>query len=711
MLVKAAYINFKIKSVLINLLFLLFIFRGALPVFKYPFIIIYFFTILYYLFEKNKKLVSLKRFINYYILLLIILIIIFTSLIFSCKLYLVGVKDIINIIIILSLNYLLYLTIESKDNLVFQLNNLFKLIFLFALLVAFYRIYQFFHAYRIDNSQSSLDYADYIYGEFDLIDYNFSLIPIFFGFIIVIFFFKKKDSLFLKFAYNIFLFVFTFTIIISYSRRGFYALIIIFSLLVFFQIISGLIKNTFLKRINTASRFYLIFSLFFMILFYCFLKYTSYSFKNDIVGLFAKEEISTFEKRISSLLYRYFFVLNDQQYSEFHTKIWNYKISPKDPDSGWGTRIHKTIYPLTGNMSQMIPKGTKGYLMDNTCNANTWDDNAFSYTLIGNDSVKKGDKVFASVYCFASDDFNGDWIKLSSRGSTYGNKINYYDLDNKNTWQKLQIKVSCDNGIAPVYLYFSKYGVTDFNTLKGFVIFAYPTYEVIHDSSFQSNHNYHYSISNSSNMVHCNNKISDFHYLRNTSVKSSISYVIVNPLSVIFTTTDDHGIFRKNITNLFNEDTTYYSYSSDLKIHSSDNKFISARLDRWKFAWQIFTKEYTWPKKIFGGGFDYLNWYGYYFLGDKTKSDWPHNPFLSVLLYSGILGLGLYLLLLFKVFNLYLKYLKEYYILFIFFLISFFFSFFSANNPFDPPVMGFFVMLPFFIHYVHVKERKLKIED
>ena len=50
-----------------------------------------------------------------------------------------------------------------------------------------------------------------------------------------------------------------------------------------------------------------------------------------------------------------------------------------------------------------------------------------------------------------------------------------------------------------------------------------------------------------------------------------------------------------------------------------------------------------------GGGFNFLSWYGYYFLKDKTKSDWPHNPFISILLYSGIIGLILYIYLLYKV--------------------------------------------------------------
>jgi O-antigen ligase len=93
-------------------------------------------------------------------------------------------------------------------------------------------------------------------------------------------------------------------------------------------------------------------------------------------------------------------------------------------------------------------------------------------------------------------------------------------------------------------------------------------------------------------------------------------------------------------------------------------------------------------------------------LKNKTLSDYPHNPFLSILLYSGLVGLLLFIFLLYKVFFYYSKYFKEYYLFFIFFLITFFFSFFSGGSPFDPPVMGFFMILPFFINYINeVKEQ------
>jgi O-antigen ligase len=172
----------------------------------------------------------------------------------------------------------------------------------------------------------------------------------------------------------------------------------------------------------------------------------------------------------------------------------------------------------------------------------------------------------------------------------------------------------------------------------------------------------------------------------------------------------DNDLFRNWIKNMFNEDTSYYKTRANLKVDNLYKYFTDDRISRWQFALQIFSKEFSIKQKIFGGGFSFLNWYGFYYLKDKTQSDWPHNPFLSILLYSGIIGLLIYCFFLYKVFYYYLKYRKEYLILFIFFSITFFFSFFSGDSPFDPPILGFFVILPFFIHSIHKKEDQNNIQ-
>lgn len=135
------------------------------------------------------------------------------------------------------------------------------------------------------------------------------------------------------------------------------------------------------------------------------------------------------------------------------------------------------------------------------------------------------------------------------------------------------------------------------------------------------------------------------------------------------------------------------------------NDLYSSRTDRWLYARDLWVTKYNLNHKIVGHGFDYLSWYGEKFYPDTKRDDWPHNPFITVALYSGILGLILYLLFLTKVIQLYIKHRKKYGLIFMGFLIAIFFSFFSAGNPFDPPIMGFFVMLPFLIDYIHKKDK------
>ena len=47
-------------------------------------------------------------------------------------------------------------------------------------------------------------------------------------------------------------------------------------------------------------------------------------------------------------------------------------------------------------------------------------------------------------------------------------------MESKGTWQKLELEVKSTGGISNFFLYFSKFGVNNFDNLKGYVIFAYP---------------------------------------------------------------------------------------------------------------------------------------------------------------------------------------------------------------------------------------------
>lgn len=60
---------------------------------------------------------------------------------------------------------------------------------------------------------------------------------------------------------------------------------------------------------------------------------------------------------------------------------------------------------------------------------------------------------------------------------------------------------------------------------------------------------------------------------------------------------------------------------------------FGSRLERWEFAFSLAQGASIW----IGQGFDYLYIFGCRF-GDCTAVDYPHNPLLSALLYSGVVG-------------------------------------------------------------------------
>jgi hypothetical protein len=133
----------------------------------------------------------------------------------------------------------------------------------------------------------------------------------------------------------------------------------------------------------------------------------------------------------------------------------------------------------------------------------------------------------------------------------------------------------------------------------------------------------------------------------------------------------------------------------------SEDKFKGGRTARWYYAWVIF-KDYPWYKKLFGGGFDYLEMYGKEF--GESEYDYPHNPFISAFLYSGIIGGILYILFMFMVFYYYIKFWRYHIYFFICFLVVFFFSFVSANTHFSVPVFAFFSFIPFLTKYLVERE-------
>jgi hypothetical protein len=688
---------FRFESFAVILMLLLFLFRNIIPLFLIPFIPLYFIIIIYLiLFYKNRFKQVMVEYLHNYFLLLSLLLIILLSLLLSNKIYLVILKDTLNSIILFSVFYLASIVVSTKNDLKVFFETIIVLIIFFAVIISINGFSELLYIFK-KTEDFSISNTDTLSNSYLELDTNFGILPVIFGMLSLFHLLLNTDSIGKKVFYNLLLVLFAIFILFTGSRRGVTILFGIITLCIILQIFRIISKNKILKKLASISVFFIISTISSGLLIF----FSPYYYKNKALEIIGSQNPVLAKENITIILYKYTTTFTDKKtYLDVFYKFWN--VVPDDPESGWGIRKHKTIYPLSGKNVEIVPADSKGYLLDNTSNSNSWGGNTYSYTLIGHKDVEDSDIVKTSVYCYVSDEFNGDWVRLSTEGATYGRVENYYNLNSKGTWQKLELAPKCSKGNVRIFLYFSKYRVTDFTTLTGNVIFAYPQVEVIHKDSLTT-----FLEDNKNKFNKSKVELKDNLFIKNKNSpaysKAGINSFAV-PLLNVITRTDLLDILRRWTSNLLSEDSTYHSYRNILLSDKISEEFQGSRIMRWQFAREIFTKEYNWRQKLFGGGFNHINWYGYYFLKDKTKSDWPHNPFLSVLLYSGILGLMLYLFLLYKVFYYYIKYIREYLLFFIFFLITFFFAFFSGGSPFDPQIMGFFVILPFFIHSVHKKD-------
>jgi hypothetical protein len=582
----------------------------------------------------------------------------------------------------------------------------------FAFVIVFFGFFDLLNIFSLESIFSERD-TSYVYANDAMpYDYNFALLPIFFGIII---FFKnllRCDSRFAKIFNSILLAVFSTHIFFSGSNRGFILLGALYSILLITSILQ-LIEKDSLKKwpLSGLGYFFLIlFLLIFLHKIYFF--HTSSKFKNKAFYCIGTRDQNIVRDRIASNLYKTLHFFNKKvSYDSLHKKIWNPVYDSRDPYSGWGKGVFKTEFDLAGNNSEIIPPGSIGYRLDSTCKGSGDSNYTYFANLIKEAIINDGDTLCASVYCFVSDDFDGNVVALETDKPACGRKTIEYDYSMKGTWQKLNLKVACSSGNAPVYFYINKIGASDFLSLKGYVIYAYPEYKIISKNKTLSSYLIT-PINNGDFRLFSEKPHRGIFYpvqqfsksgfstsdLNLGSIKSSLIFQKIVP---VLSNVGEKDLIRRWVSGLLREDTVYHGHKNKLNISISKEVNKDDRLEKWKFGWQIYLNEYDLKQKTFGGGFNFLNWYGYYFLNDKTKTDWPHNPFLHILLYSGIIGLIFYFILLYKVFFIYINYLKEYHLFFVFFIITYFFTFFSGSNPFDPPIMGFFMILPFFIHSIY----------
>jgi hypothetical protein len=707
----------KIETLFIVFTILFFILRLSLPSLLYPFLATYLFICCYFTVYYRKMIfLNIKSFLFNYYLIFILLFILVISFFTSHKFYLLVFKDIFNIIILLSLFYLLDLIISEIQQIKYIYSILKSFFLITAIIISIFGFFTIFDVFSFEdlifrNSTSYVPADNSI-----TYDYNFAILPVFFGLIIILNSIPESNNNKKHLIYSFLFVLFSARIFFSGSRRGFILLIVYFCFLILLFWVFLVQKKFREERIPHRFAYYFLFLSVFIFINYIFIVHTSSHFKNrTFYSIGTKDQNVVRGKIVNNLLRTLYFLNTKISFDSLYNKIWNPVFDSKDPFSGWGRGSFRTEFPLTGENVEIVPAGSIGYRLDSTCLGGDTS-HAYFACLIRDSLIFEGDSVYSSVYCYVSKTFDGNVVAIETDNNECGRKTTEYDYSRKGTWQKLELKFTCKSGKVPVYLYINKSGVNNFSSLKGFVIYAYPEYRIIKNNTVG-----YLAIKNRENLFLSGSLKTGGFFSSGDKLKShrSIKPLISNPIllsSIINEKVNLQSVIyfqdplRKWASGLLKEDTTYYD-SKDLHFFDFGQHFDNDnRPIRWKFAWQIFVNEYNLTQKIFGGGFNFLNWYGFYFFNDKTKSDYPHNPFMHILLYSGLIGLIFYIFLLFKVFYYYIKYIKEFYMFFIFFMITYYFTFFSGGNPFDPPIMGFFMILPFFIHSIHKKEEHKKLK-
>lgn len=162
-------------------------------------------------------------------------------------------------------------------------------------------------------------------------------------------------------------------------------------------------------------------------------------------------------------------------------------------------------------------------------------------------------------------------------------------------------------------------------------------------------------------------------------------------LSIAGTTTIIALFFSENI-NIQITNTLFLENVLNRSLGVADiTNTVSSRTIRWDYSIKLI-EDFTIPQAIFGNGFKYLD-----FLGNIFKpgfEEYPHNFFLSTLLYSGILGLVIIVFLLLSVIVRGLINFKQIGVdMNLMFIIGLIFMLVSGNSIFSSKVLGVLILI------------------
>lgn len=163
---------------------------------------------------------------------------------------------------------------------------------------------------------------------------------------------------------------------------------------------------------------------------------------------------------------------------------------------------------------------------------------------------------------------------------------------------------------------------------------------------------------------------------------------------------DDELLIDEYYGQLWNEESTI-----DLsQIRALNTHGVESRRVRWNTAMNIYIK-HTPAQKMIGSGFDYMQRYEYKYSYLHHSPDYPHSHFLSALLYSGLIGLLVFVVFIFQVIILYAKNLQyDTFFASLFFLV-FSFNLISGNTHFSGKLLAVLCLVPLIYTNVFSKSK------
>lgn len=703
------------KIFFVSILFLLFIVRISIPYINYIFLPLIIFGSVYLVFSCKRKdyVFFIKNYIEFFSIVFICFIILLLEFFLSSIKNMYLLKEILHASSVFVIFTIMIYVLKSKKDFQLFFNYFIKQVIIVSAIVSVFGLIKLF--YQLSGiTFDFLDIAGYPVGSSLVKDSNFYSLFMFFGIFSIFYVIKNDITKLSSSLYQILLLLFSVNIIFSTSRRGLILFIVLLLAVLIIWVLSFIIKSRILINFRTNTvQFLISLSIISLTIIYLLFYIPAINKNRYILNSGFNKSLVFY---LNTLVHKTETIFNkDASYVKVNEKLWKDKFDPRYPQSGWGVGDYVLVEKLEGKNVEIVPAESMGYKLNRLCNTLASNNEAYSITKVFEGDLNSNNNFCASVYCFISDDFNGDWVRISSHGSLTCAINGHYDLSKKGEWQYLQTFFSGDSGTYDVKLYINKKGVEDFKKLQGYVIFAYPTIELIDSMHCNPKHTEFINIQHDDNLGLIRNLYSNY-FINNSFKKKNENSEFKfdsklknqNKLHIASVFPNSFGwISFGNEFNKFNhKDSSSQKSSLNNKIIIKD-QFSGPRLERYYYAIDIYVNDYSVIQRLFGGGFIYTHSYALKFSTDYDQFDYdyPHNPFLSVLLYSGAIGLMIYFVVLGRVFYLYWLYRKEYLPLFLCFIATFFYSFFSSNNPFDPAVMGLFLVLPFFIHYIHEKDK------